>query len=103
MYPMPQPQPQPMGQSPGAGPAPAPAAGAPQDGLHPEIAKNLLPNDPVQAALLNRIDELSDQDVQALRQGLTPPMTAVLAKIMPEVGFVLHKLTQGGGAPGGPP
>jgi hypothetical protein len=69
----------------------------PQGQVHPEIAKHFNPNDALQHQLLQNLDQLSEQDVAALRQGLSasPQMVVALTKIMPSIGFVFARLAQG--------
>jgi hypothetical protein len=88
---MPQP-----GMAPGGAPGAAPGAPGQQQ-MHPEIARNLNPNDPVQQYLLQNINKLQPPEVDVLRQALSasPQLAQVMSKIAPCVAFVFQKLAQG--------
>lgn len=106
--PMPPPAAMPAGAGavgpPGAGSSAA--ASAPPNGymeLPPEIAQHIDPRNPMQMALLQRIDKLSPQDLKVAAT-FTPPQVALLKKVIPEIGFLFDiNMPQGaGGAPGTP-
>jgi hypothetical protein len=75
--------------------APGGVPGAQQ--MHPELARNLNPTDPVQTSLLQNINKLQPQEVEVLRQAFTasPQLAAIMSKIAPCVAFVFQKLAQG--------
>jgi len=57
----------------------------------------------MQRVLLQRVDRLTPQDLQAVETGVSPQAVAVLKKVIPEIGFLLDMIGGQGGAPGGPP
>lgn len=106
MFPTQQRQPGPPapGPNPAAGPAPAPPGGAP-GAPQPQFQGQVDPRNPLQKALLMRVDRLLPQDLQALNTGIAPPAVAVLKKVLPEIGFLLDMIGKPdqGGAPGAAP
>jgi hypothetical protein len=98
------PQP-PQGGAPGQPPVPPGATATP---IPPEFQRQLNPGNPLQQALLQRVDRLTPQDIQSLGAGIQPPAAQVLKKIFPEIGFLLDQIGQQGGGgdgqqPGGMP
>jgi hypothetical protein len=69
-------------------------------GLPPQLARHIDPNNPIQAALLKRMQSLTAQDAATLVQGVSPPALQVLKKMLPDVGFVWDGIAaKQGGAP----
>jgi hypothetical protein len=62
----------------------------------PWVHRQIDPNNPMQKLLLQRIDALRPNDIQALAS-IPPQAAAVLKKIFPEVGFLIDMI---GGSPG---
>lgn len=95
---------QPQRSSPGAAPAPGPVPAAPAmqgNGLPPQILQHIDPNNPIQAAMIKRMQSMSAQDAQALVQGISPPALQVLKKLLPDIAFVWDGIAaKQGGAPG---
>jgi len=93
---------QPQSSGPAPAPGPAPAAPATQgNGLPPQISQHIDPNNPIQAALLKRMQSMSAQDAQALVQGISPPALQVLKKMLPDIAFVSDGIAgKQGGTPG---
>jgi hypothetical protein len=73
--------------------------------MPPEIEAQIDPNDPLQSELLNRAGALSDQEIAAMKTGISQPALAALKKIVPEIGFLLDLCGQGPAmpAPDSPP
>jgi len=98
---------QPQGSSPAAAPAPGAAPAAPTtqgNGLPPQILRHIDPNNPIQAAMIKRMQSMSAQDAQALVQGISPPALQVLKKLLPDIAFVWDGIAaKQGGAPGARP
>lgn len=81
-----QPQQQPGGQPQAAGGGMIP----------PELAQHIDPRNPVQALLLKRMDTLGEDEVAALTEGISPEAAMALAKILPELKFLIDALMQDG-------
>ena len=99
--------PRPMAPPPGAGaPPPAPGQGA-APSVPPDIAQHVDPKNPVQMALIERVEKLTPQDVQAFTTGVSPGAVAVLKKIIPEIAFLIDRAMSKGqpgmAPPGGAP
>lgn len=109
-------------QRPGPPAMPAAQGGAPQPQAQPQgngglppgvqgvnvpanVAGQINPNNPVQKLLLQRVDALQPQDLQALSTGVSPQAAQALKKVFPEIGFLIDMIgsPQGGGGPGGMP
>lgn len=103
------PTPSPAG-APGAGPQPpmggggAPGAGGAMQQVPPEFARHIDPGNQFQMTLMQRVDKLTPQDLQAVNTGIAPPAVQVLKKVIPEIGFLLDMIGKpGGGQPGAMP
>ena len=69
--------------------------------MPPQILQHIDPNNPIQAAMIKRMQSMSAQDAQALVQGISPPALQVLKKLLPDIAFVWDGIAaKQGGAPG---
>lgn len=105
------PPPAPGGAGPPGGAPPQPQGGPPGGGLPagtqavpipPQMRGAIDPNNPIQRALLQRVDGLNQADIGAL-SSIPPQAAQVLKKLLPEVGFLVDMIGQPGGMPGGAP
>lgn len=74
----------------GAPPMPAPGA---QPKVPPRLAHHVDAGNPMQAAMLHRVDRLSPQDIAAIDN---PQVIAALRKLLPEIAFLWNDLAQRG-------
>jgi hypothetical protein len=83
----------PGGGAPGAQPAPVgDARGGGPIQVPPEFARHIDPKNPVQMLLMQRVDKLTPQDLQAVNTGISPPAVMALKKVIPEIGFLLDMI-----------
>ena len=70
----------------------------PMQNLPPEAMKNLLePNEEIGAMLVARLSAMSEQELQMLDTVITPEVTQVLMKLLPELQELIAAVEGGGG------